>query len=100
VAGERAPVVLAVEQPLDLPLRPLVDVPPVGIEEADLDGVRVTGGEPYGDATLRLAVADLEARERDGRELDVVDAHRGEVEPADDRPLQRAADPARVATRR
>ena len=41
VAGERAPEVLAVEQPLDLALRRLVDVAPVVVEEADLDAVGV-----------------------------------------------------------
>ena len=40
VAGERAAEVLAVEQPLDLALRRLVDVAPVGVEEADLDACR------------------------------------------------------------
>ena len=41
LAAERASVVLAVEQPLDLALRAGIDVAAVGVEEADLDRVGV-----------------------------------------------------------
>ena len=57
----------------------VVDVAAVGVEEADLDAVGIVGREPDRDAPARLAVAHLEAGERHGGELDVLDvgARRG-----------------------
>src|SRR5262249_31319973 len=94
--GERPPVVLAVEQPLDLALGGLVDVSPVGVEEPDLDRVGVAGGQPHGDPAPRGAVPHLEPGQRHRGELDVLDVGAGEVQAADDGPLQRPRGPARV----
>ena len=47
------------------------------------------GVEAHGDPAPGLAVADLEARERHGGELDVLDVGAGEVQAADHGPLQR-----------
>ena len=73
VARERPAVVLAVEQPLDLALGRLVDVAAVAVEEADLDRVGLARRQPDGDPAVRLAVAHLEAGQRHGGELDVLD---------------------------
>ena len=99
VAAERAAVVLAVEQALDLALHAGVDVAPVVVEEADLHGVGIARREPHRDAALRTAVAHLEPGERHGGQLDVLDVDAGQVDPRDQRPLERPGDPAGVTAR-
>ena len=85
VAGEGAPEVLAVEQALDLALRAFVDVGALLVDEADLDAVGVVRREPDGDPALRPLAADLEARGRHGRELEVHHVHAAEVQAGDER---------------
>ena len=100
VAGERAAEVLALEQPLDLALPRFVDVATLVVEDADLHAVRVPRREPHGDATVGHRVPHLEPGQRDRGQLDVLDVHPGQVQPADDRALQRSGHAARVAARR
>src|SRR5205085_5638658 len=96
VAGERPAELLAGEQPLDLALAELGDVAAVAVEEPDLDPLGVARGQAHRDAARVLRVPDLEAGERHRGQLDVLHVDAGEVEPTDDRALERTRDSARV----
>jgi hypothetical protein len=65
VAGEDPPVVLAVEEALDLALRALGDVDAELVEEADHDRLRVVVDQAHRDPALAPLRADLEPRGRD-----------------------------------
>ena len=96
LGGEDPPVVLTLEQALDLALRVLGDVGALVVEEAHDDRLGIPGDEPHREAADLAGERVTNRVTGMRRDLEVDHVHAGRVEPGHHRPLEHAGRPARV----